>query len=319
MAYLTGSSNSLDDLKNALLNGLQQANMGWVVDVGAGTASKNGIAARLEAITVGSPAYQYKRDILRLTVNDAPFGHCIGQINQQLIANPDAYVGITFPAVWHLHVNTNNDEVYFFVQYNVETYQWLAFGRSPAPGIPGTGVWAGGSMGVSTSGVIGGSSWPCINITVYTGGGGTNTYLCTALFWVTAFNYIISNSYTSTAIMHTGLNNQNAQSGANGWEVNLQAITAATTLVSQQPSAWNQESILIPIRPIQQRPDNRWSIVGDIHHCRYMRIDNHAPGEIITLGNDKWRVYPWFRKNAAARNGGSNIDHTGTFGCALRM
>ena len=56
----------------------------------------------------------------------------------------------------------------------------------------------------------------------------------------------------------------------------------------------------------------------DLAHCRFLRIDNYQPGDIIPLGPDRWKVAPWYRKNTAQRDGGSNIQHTGTFGWAIR-
>ena len=84
------------------------------------------------------------------------------------------------------------------------------------------------------------------------------------------------------------------------------------------PSAWNGESVLVPIQVITSRPSNLWSLVGELTHARYVRLDNLEPGQLITLGPDRWKVYPFYRKDATARDGGDGIDHTGTLGWAIR-
>lgn len=93
-------------------------------------------------------------------------------------------------------------------------------------------------------------------------------------------------------------------------------------MLSMLPSLWNSESVLLPIQAMVPRPSNRYSTVIDCAHARYMRIDNHAPFEILTIGSEQWMVMPWLRKNSAVRNGGIAATaadvHSGTLGWAVR-
>jgi len=50
-------------------------------------------------------------------------------------------------------------------------------------------------------------------------------------------------------------------------------------------------------------------------HIRYVVIANLQPEDIITLGSDRWRVYPFFRKGAAFAPAGQD---TGYLGMAIR-
>jgi len=58
----------------------------------------------------------------------------------------------------------------------------------------------------------------------------------------------------------------------------------------------------------------------DLQNARTLRVDNYDPGQIITLGDDQWRIYPFYRKNADQRDGttSSGGDHSGTMGWAIR-
>ncbi len=99
---------------------------------------------------------------------------------------------------------------------------------------------------------------------------------------------------------------------------NVQAVRLIQPLISRQPSAFSSEAIFLPIQIAVPRASNKTSIVADVKNARYLRIDNYEPGQILTLGNDKWMVFPFHRKNITARNGGDYIDHTGTFGWVIR-
>ena len=98
----------------------------------------------------------------------------------------------------------------------------------------------------------------------------------------------------------------------------VHAIGSAAPHIERSPSAWNGESPLLPIQAYVWRASAKCSLVVDMRHARYLRIDNYEPGQIITLGGDSWKVYPFYRKASSARNGGIGIDHTGTFGWAIR-
>jgi len=95
-------------------------------------------------------------------------------------------------------------------------------------------------------------------------------------------------------------------------------ITALRPLLEIQPNSWNSEAVLLPIREYFKRSENKVSLIIDLEHARHTRIDNYEPGQIITLGNDRWMIFPWTQKNTNSRNGGTAIDHSGTFGWAIR-
>lgn len=325
MAFITGQASTLQGLLDALATAL--AGNGWA---NSGNCwSKNGCCASLEVADIGAYIHSdffETQNVIRLVagtgvssgalVNPAPYGHGVGDLLSFVTGNPNPHgaQGISFPASYSIHINTDPDEIYFFINYNIAYWQWLAFGKSPVPGLPGTGNWAGGTMGVVASGANGGINttprWPFISISPDAGGGGNGDSPCAALMWDT---YGSGSTTNRTSTFHHDI-----KPSPSDWEYCPRASAAAVPRIQYGLADWNQDAVLLPIRPITELDENKNAIIGELAHARYLRIDNYAPGQIITLGQDKWRVYPWYHKNSAERDGGADVNHTGTFGVALR-
>lgn len=201
-------------------------------------------------------------------------------------------------------------EIYLVVNYDVGSYQWMAFGKSTVVGIPGQGGWCAATIGLFIAETN--SSDP-IGISATDGGTGGTGATSAAAFWNT--------SGISVVTRNTWVNHN---LDLHGWTYNGTAgdapigIRHASPLIGIQPSAWNSEATLLPLRCYKERPSFKCSLIVDLQFARYLRIDNFSPGDILTLGADKWKVFPWYRKDITARNGGSGINHSGTFGWAIR-
>ena len=78
--------------------------------------------------------------------------------------------------------------------------------------------------------------------------------------------------------------------------------------------------MLLPLRCYKERPSYKSSLIADLANARLVRINNLAPGDIVTLGAEKWKTFPWYRKDLSYPNGGvtGNYNHSGTFGWAIR-
>lgn len=89
--------------------------------------------------------------------------------------------------------------------------------------------------------------------------------------------------------------------------------------VFRSPNAWNQQAHLIPIH-IQWAATANFMYLGYVEHLRHIRVNNYNIGDIVTLGADKWKVFPWYFKNLAAPNGpvGNGFPNSGTIGFAVR-
>lgn len=304
MAYYTGTANSMTALRQALIDSCTSE--GWMWDGGSEVLHKSPLFVRVQ---VGA------NDIKLLgrtgmASGDAPRDVRIGNLLN--ISGKPTY-GITFPAVWHSFVF--DDEVYFVVNYDVDRYQWCAFGKSSVIGLPGSGMWFAATGGYSTS-----AHWDAdapFGITAAGAGGSNKT--TGALFWsadatfsAPCRNYFVHSDLDGHG-WYTGNGSPTDESGP--------AVAALAPLVGILPNAWNSEAVLLPVRAYKRRPADRLSLILDLVHARHTRVDNYAPGQVITIGSERWMVFPYHKKNVSLRDGsGSNlgIDHTGTFGWAIR-
>lgn len=244
-----------------------------------------------------------------LVANPAPNVVSVGRIFERT-AYPTRE--ITFPCSYGVFGFAQ--ELYLVANYDVDSYQWMAFGKSAVPGVPGQGGWCGATIGAFS---VSTQSPDPVYINQSAGGGGSIFYLTTpaALFWGTnGVSAFTRNSFVNHNIDLYGWN----------WGAAIDTVPIgirhATTLLTLQPSVWNSEATLLPIRAYQERGAFKASLIADLSNARLIRIDNLTPSDILTLGSDKWKVFPWYRKSLSERNGTSSpgINHTGTFGWAIR-
>lgn len=303
MSYYSGTANSLADLRTALLT--HAVADGWTLT--GDVLSKAGVFFRIQVNADNITILGCEDNSV---TNPAPNVAMIGRIFERSGYPTRA---ISFPC--NYEVFGFAQELYLIVNYDVSSYQWMAFGKSSVPGLPGQGGWFGATIG---SGVVGsgGSSDTAPIIIGPNAGGGEFLYNSTsgALFWGVLGGY----TQTRNCWINHGLD-------SHGWTWNGAAgdapigIRHAAPLISIQPSGWNTEAILLPLRAYKQRPSFKSSLVADLENARLLRIDNLTPGDILTLGSDRWKIFPWYKKDAAARDGSTtSIDHTGTFGWAIR-
>lgn len=204
-------------------------------------------------------------------------------------------LAVTWPASYEIFVF--DSEVYLVLNHSVDRYQWCAFGKSRIS-LPGTGLW----LAATASETV---------VTGLTNGLRTNstTYPSGLPVWSPG-----SGNNSDNFRMHHGLDGGTWSTGGSVLGVGY----SASQLINLLPNSWNNEAVLLPARAYYSRGSSKVSLVMEMEHARITRIDNHSPGEVVTLGYDKWKVFPGYRKNMSARNGGVNVDHTGTFGWAIR-
>lgn len=294
MAYATGTANDLTALRSALFAACT-AN-GWMLS--GEVLHKGSVHVRVQIVAGFLTFYAGNGIDGSNNITDGAPSLCrIGRIGNIVSS------AFTWPLTYEIHVHA--DEVYLVCNYNIDLYQWAAFGQSTVQGLSGTGVWCAASAAAVA---------PTTSIWISATSG---QHCCPALF----YNVGLSGSNSRGAhFIHHGLDGlgwsdtlDNFGSSAGG------ASFTVAPLASVLPNAWNGESVLLPIQVFMPRAvGGRVSLVADLADARYLRIDNQVPGEIISLGPDKWKVYPWYKKNSAVRDGGNGVDHTGTFGWAIR-
>ena len=301
--FYTGNFNSFETLKTSVQTALQ--NHGWGLN-GDGTLEKNGMYVRLDAGTI----YQLAAFAGTGTSTPplplpgaAPFGVKIMNFS----GSP-----MNFPAIYDLHVFDDTDEVYLIVNYNGDKYQQLSFGKSRVDQVGGTGMWLTGSF---RSDVV-----QAATHLVYTDAGasyagfGWSGMGCGLFF--ERYNAPLGCSYIHTGLDTTGWKKVDSVDGGL-----LSSGDPMAGLLQSLPSQFNQSTVLLPLYAVQRRLSKGQTIAADLQHARLCRNDNHLSGEIVTYGTDRWKIYPFHRKNAAVRNGVSwsvGADHTGTFAYAIR-
>lgn len=313
MAYVTGSATSMADLLTALQTAC--TGNGWTLSgnvLSKGTCYASVTVSGSVMSIFGGTGIDGSNALTGGYAYDAQMRYLAGQ-------------AITWPATYEIFIASDPDEVYVVLQHNVTRYLWLGWGQSPAAGIPGTGNWYAASAGHDSS-----SSTIAI-APVGMHPVGVPTFSVPGIGFITQIDGITANAQNPVNFFAQHGLDSNAWSaeGSNGagslpndYFNNRPSVACCAPyldpLLSRQPNAWNGESVLLPIQMYVDRGSSKRSMVSELGHARHVRIDNIDPGQIITLGSDSWKVYPWYQKNAAERDGTTGGTHTGTLGWAVR-
>lgn len=293
MAYYTGTANDMPALRQALIDACTQPSEGWAWDGVNEVLSKGSMFLRLQVVS----GHLTLLGRTSAVAGAAPEVVRIGQV---------AATPLTYPLIYEIFLFPG--EVYLVINYSVDFYQWCAFGISTVDGMLGSGMWVGATLGSAAAG-------SGINITPTSGGSFSNDASSGALFYTTTGNWPAARN----CWVHTDLDSQGwlMAQALDGFQV---GIGATVPLIGLLPSAWNNEATLLPIRSYKVRPSSKNSLTADLEHARHTRVDNYDPGQVISLGEDRWKIFPWYRKNSAARDGGGGaaVNHSGTFGWAIR-
>ncbi|WP_312467013.1 hypothetical protein [Stutzerimonas nitrititolerans] len=293
MAYFYGSAVAMAGLRTALVDACT-AN-GWSWDADSEVLSKGAMYLRLQV--VGD--YLVLLGRTASGSGDAPNAVRIGQLGS---------TPVTWPVTYEIFVF--EDEVFMTINYSIDYYQWCMFGRSKVAGLPGTGMFVSASLShqAASNGV---------QISTSSGGAGGLSKACPAAFWATSGS--TSGTYRAhyNSWIHSDIDGQ-------GWLLS-QAIAdgavgaaAMSPLVTLLPNNWNSEAVLLPLRAWKTRASSKVSLVLELEYARVTRVDFFDPGQVIELGPDRWKVFPWYRKSTSERNGTTTGDHTGTLGWAIR-
>lgn len=324
MPFVAGSANNVNEVLTALQNACT-AN-GWTL--ASGILSKGDCYA-LPFINDGTIALLAGTGQSGATVTNPPTLASASTLRVPGAPNIWASLSgidnaITYPLTYFIHVMADPNEVYLFINHSVDNWSYIAFGQSPVDGLTGTGVWYGGTgrgqniLASADIGNAGGNGHIGCALFSYVAPGATtvNSNQRIKCF----FHHNVSDSPSEWSISGVdGVGVVNTQSWT-GLPSQANATYTIMPLMTREPSTWNSGAGLHPIQPSIIRPDFRRSIVGIIGHARYTRIDNINPGEIVTLGHEKWRFYPWVQKNITDRNATAtgNALHSGTYGVAIR-
>lgn len=296
MPYQTGVANNMVALQSAFINAC--ISNGWTLS--GAVLHKGSVYIEVSIVAVSGAEYlslQGGTGVSGGNVLSGASGAHV-RLGRPSTAVPD----LNWPVTYEVFIGVDPDEVYLIVNYDVDRYQYMAFGQSTIPDLPGSGCWYSASLATFVNNAAGYASCS-------TFGGGAGSLPTLAPFWRS-----LSAISNFNSCIHHGLD------GAT-WSTATTLINAGEAvrpLSNALPSAWNSESILLPFHAWMERGSNKLSMVADLQHSRHVRIDNHTPGDIVSIGYESWKIYPFHKKSTVQRDGATAVDHTGTLGWAIR-
>jgi len=304
MAYITGVCNSWTDVKDTIISIL--TNNGWTstTDSAGDTVVYSGnMYVRIK--TDGTNVRFLGRT--GIDTGDAPNEVWMTDFNA-------SYIGpATFPALYHAFIFT--DEFFFVLNYE-NKYQYFACGISNIS-LPGTGMWISATAGQNVPYRISlGDSWS----KMYKLGEINGNYTSAAMFWTYNYSYTYArNSWVHNNIdpnypWALGTTNTASSTG------DIVGIQYLTERLMSQPNEFNKEALLLPIMAFKRSvtyTDKRHHILT-VQNARHIRINYLEPGDIINNGLEEWMVFPWFKKQVGFPIYLYNMNHTATFGWAIR-
>jgi len=333
MAYYTGVATSLNDILLALQSAAQ--NTGW--SLSGDILHKDDLFVRAHIVTGTIEGIVLQGGIgidAGALIDPSPVRARFGRPKT-------TDVPWTWPSRYFIHAHENPDEIYLIMNYQVDYYTWCAFGQSDQPGLNGTGLWLTGANGYNNSSSNGNPDVRGSYVISPEDGGSSlgwnNDYPSGGPFWHTGGKDSSGSSGHELRMrdtIHSNLNDYPSNwmgwspagsIGSGQWVNKLNAVQPAAPHIKRLPSLWNQEGILLPIQAYCWRSDAKCSLVLEMRHARYTRIDNYEPEQIISIGSDRWKIYPFIRKYLDERDGPRNGNllqvtgsHTGTMGWAIR-
>ncbi|MEN3968223.1 hypothetical protein [Acinetobacter sp. BWR-L5] len=287
MAYYNGQASSYQELLNALVGACTQPDNAWIWSNGVlhksdlfigFSISTNGIICQGGTGLVNG--------ILQGTTGVTPR---LGRFSTSLFP--------LFPCNYHIFIF--EDEVYLIAKFDSDFY-YLAFGKSTL--ISNGGLWVSASTGADVGTNTG------LSISTSSGAG----YWATACapFWGTYNN---GGNCLNSIILH------NLDGGKwSNYSITASVLYSILPLHRLMPSTFFSDAILLPYSVTLVRPQDKRSIVCEFQNARFTRVDNFESEQIINLGSERWMIFPFYRKNIDVRDGGSNINHSGTLGWAIR-
>lgn len=298
MTYYSGQVSSYQELRDVLINACFES--GWTVN--GNVINKDEMFFRL---TVSNENGNPNGPGLIMhggnSVSEFPSpGVRLGNISTSAASNYPQK--IIFPIDFMIHIFEH--EVFLIVNYQIDSFMYLSFGQDQLT----NAIWLSGSIYQFIS------SSDSFAIFKNWGGSDTNaTYNGAGFFWAGAGAGI----NTKDTIYFDG--QWSTTSGNFGYSVGaVSALPSYVNLIERIPSAFSSDSILLPINIFKTSESYKVKLISQVVNARFTRLDNFEPNQIIQLGAEKWKIYPFHRKNITARDGGSPINHTGTFGWAIR-
>lgn len=230
---------------------------GWTYNSENQYLSKNNIIVRLIRQTTG----YWRFGIFGRTSGGEESPYAVGMT--------DGIIAVQFNVGFRCFIFDSPIEVYFIIVDNTnKAYQYIAFGESNIQFTTGTGTWISGT----TSKVSSEARYIAIRSTIATAFG-------SGWFDDTPVGPFFSSSFSNSYI-HVNT----------GWSIDPIGIAHKMPFFFSQPNEFDKNALLIPV----EANGGYWltTSFSKLLNNRYINDET-----ILTVGNQKWMVFPLFKKN----------------------
>jgi len=217
-------------------------------------------------------------------------------------------LGLSWPMNYHAFSLTLPDVIVFVIEFQPGMFQWIMLGE-----VIKYGTWTGGGFSSASCAY----AWANLGFSgkhnTFSIGGASITRSYAPFYEQAGGYYNESGNYNTNSMLHAEVDGQIwLKSGTyiNGGVPDTKIVHANTyssPLNSRSPNVFNALGVMTPFWLFTQNSSD-WTILGVLEHVRQLPIDNFSPGDIFTLGSNKWMVFPYFTK----------YGYTGRYGWAIR-
>jgi hypothetical protein len=336
MAYETGVVSSFSDLQGRIVSFLV-AN-GWTQE--GNIVKKSGVVAEVTAGANPTHGYSYLRLIGAKSTDgagnlvDIPtrsdgslFDHNSSKMQEH--TQPGAYTDlyIAWPISYFLHLGTDPDEFWCFIQFNGNYCQHMGFGN-----LKKSADYSGGQFYTATfndreaqpgSFTAGGATFKRIGLdttdTVTTSGSAIIPFAkCSPFGAIRPSSGCMVRAEIQDRSWFTGYISP-ATDYASGASADA---TLDGGMLQYQRDVSNDgpdpKAQTIPFRIYGMMYSGNWQFLGSVNNLRFSRIDGKTFGEVYDDGTEKWKFYPVFLKEEAVPDPVNYVVHSGTYGLAVR-
>lgn len=245
-----------------------------------------------------------------------------------VVSDANSYLGgaIGWPATYHLFAHDNPDCFVCVINYNTSYVQWLTAGS-----LGKTGNWVGGEYfgGSLSSGIYGVNKEPDMTasygqldlsnpvpngIGIWFGARAISAYQNYGNMWMTCDLDGVAGDWISN--VSTG------QYSSSYYSPRFSGSEITGDLRASENSAFNNQIILDPVLVAVTRADYKHSLVGSPKHVRHTSVLGLGMADIVSLGADRWMVFPLLIKSVGdgvpTYSTDSSIPTTGLMGFAVK-
>lgn len=223
-------------------------------------------------------------------------------------------------ATYHIVAFQNPDTVWCTINFDTVKHQHIGFGCIEKYGSWSGGTWFHAQHTKDSTG----------QVYCRLDGGGTLLNYTTplvnecGLFWSPSMR----DSWTAGYRDHAA-SNLLCEVRGNIWEppygvanIAIHCPTILSPIHKRNPNAFNNQTVLTPFQLFIPSADGYYTSIGHVGHLRFVKLTNYNPGDVIEIGPDRWKLFPWGTMDTLNPNGGydynARIFTTGVLGVAVR-